>query len=100
MHVNVFGVNIEKCSAVYRTERIVVNSSQMCAIGNGADTCSGDSGGPLLAWGQDKLNPRRVYWYCAGITSFGTRECAKPGWPGIYTRVSFFVNWIIGKIRL
>ena len=46
----------------------------------------GDSGGPL----QCLMNGQ---YYVAGITSFGS-GCAKEGFPDIYTRVSYFADWI------
>lgn len=50
------------------------------------DSCQGDSGGPLLL----QLNNK---WVTIGIVSFGY-GCAKPGFPGIYTRVTTFLPWI------
>lgn len=47
----------------------------------------GDSGGPLVANGSQ-----------IGIVSFG-RPCAV-GYPDVYTRVSSFTSWIIGKMKL
>ena len=32
-------------------------------------------------------------WVLAGITSNG-HGCAKPGYPGLYTRVSYFIPFI------
>lgn len=32
-------------------------------------------------------------WKVIGITSFGN-NCGKSGWPGIYTKVSSYVEWI------
>ncbi|ESO99089.1 hypothetical protein LOTGIDRAFT_147055 [Lottia gigantea] len=61
----------------------------MCAgyIEGGIDTCQGDSGGPL------------VYKYTLmGVTSFGN-GCAKPNAPGVYARVSSFIEWINEKIN-
>ncbi|XP_068082918.1 chymotrypsin-like elastase family member 2A [Anabrus simplex] len=56
-------------------------------------TCVGDSGGPLQCSMEDG------HWYLAGITSFGS-GCAKPGYPDVYTRLSFYVPWIEGKIKM
>ncbi|KPJ19500.1 Serine protease nudel [Papilio machaon] len=55
----------------------------------GKDTCQGDSGGPLLC-----TNPINIkQWYVAGIVSHGD-GCARENEPGVYTRVSIFVDWI------
>jgi hypothetical protein len=51
------------------------------------DTCSGDSGGPLLIKGSDEQ------WRLAGITSWGI-GCGDPGGYGIYVRVSSYYRWI------
>lgn len=99
MHANVEGYNLDGCSGIYRTNSITLNPSQLCALGNGTDTCGGDSGGPILSYAVDSTNSRRTYWYSAGITSFGTVDCGKPGFPAIYTRVSHYIGWIIEKIK-
>ena len=49
------------------------------------DTCQGDSGGPMSA----KINGAN---YLIGITSWGV-NCAD-GFPGVYTRVSSYFDWI------
>jgi len=69
-----------------------VNLSQnmICAGSTGKDSCSGDSGGPLMA----RENGEYVV---VGISSWGL-ECAKPDTYGIYTRVSKFKNWIDSQI--
>ena len=46
----------------------------------------GDSGGPL----QLLFNN---HWIQIGIVSFGNK-CADPGYPGVYTRVTEFLEWI------
>lgn len=50
------------------------------------DTCQSDSGGPLMAF----VNNR---WVLAGVTSNGY-GCARKGYPGLYTRVSHYVPFI------
>lgn len=54
----------------------------------GADTCYGDSGGPLIIPNSDYSD-----YVLAGITSWGY-GCAEAGSPGVYTRVSRFTAWI------
>lgn len=50
------------------------------------DSCQGDSGGPLLADVED----RRLL---VGLVSSGN-GCALPDYPGLYTRLSTYQNWI------
>ena len=52
----------------------------------GTDTCQGDSGGPMVVRDVDDTD-----WLLAGITSWGY-GCADSGYPGVYTRVSYFLN--------
>jgi hypothetical protein len=70
-------------------------TSNMIAAGNlsqgGVDSCSGDSGGPLLVRDFDGA------WTLAGLTSFGD-GCAMPNSPGIYTRVSQIRPWLLNII--
>lgn len=50
----------------------------------------GDSGGPLL---HQLANGR---WVNIGIVSWGIR-CGDPGYPGIYTRVTSYLDWIFAN---
>jgi len=78
---------LPSCSNVYAN---FYPSAQICAgVQDGTvDTCQGDSGGPLV------YQPRRSnQWYIVGITSYGN-GCARPYYPGVYTRVSAYLSWI------
>lgn len=79
----------EECDKKWRNVQII--EQQLCAGGVfGIDSCSGDSGGPLMT--------RRLYWIQEGVISFGN-QCALEGWPGVYTRVSSYLDWIRATIR-
>ncbi|KAK4882897.1 hypothetical protein RN001_006216 [Aquatica leii] len=53
------------------------------------DSCQGDSGGPMHV-----LNG--THHVVVGIVSWG-EGCAKPNFPGVYTRVNRFMSWILGN---
>lgn len=66
----------------------VFDGSKLCAglWPGGVDACQGDSGGPLFQFWNGEF-------FLVGITSFGV-GCARPKLPGVYTRLSWYVNWI------
>ncbi|XP_061393057.1 trypsin-1-like [Musca vetustissima] len=73
------------CSEHYGDESLT--AGMLCAgyMSGGRDACSADSGGPLVC--DDTL---------VGIVSFGV-GCAKPGFPGVYTNVAYYIDWIRNK---
>ncbi len=58
----------------------------------GIDACQGDSGSPLTVQVDGIAT-------LAGVTSVGN-ECALPNFPGIYTRVTTYINWIRGYVPI
>jgi secreted trypsin-like serine protease len=88
-------MNADECAqtAYYRAR---TGATTVCAGRKGKDTCTGDSGGPLML-NIDRRNPdgtqskRRSTQI--GIVSWG-KGCAEEGSPGVYTRITAYRDWI------
>lgn len=80
-----------KCSVVYKKN---LTESFLCAgfEEGGKDACQGDSGGPLMTEG---VNERMMV---VGVVSHGI-GCGSPGYPGVYTRTSTYLDWIEKNTR-
>lgn len=63
-------VTDDYCIDFYRQHQLNLGKRHLCAGGvEGFDTCSGDSGAPLM--GYDEQDPFNRAWYLAGVVSFG-----------------------------
>lgn len=70
----------------------IFNPTKMICAGHeegGKDACQGDSGGPLVCATKDNPDDYAL----EGIVSFGV-GCGRKSYPGIYTRVSTYIDWI------
>ncbi|ODM90951.1 Serine protease easter [Orchesella cincta] len=93
-------VPTQKCIADFRN-RINITPKQLCAGGEaGKDSCGGDSGGPLMMdveIGKNGIFPIKRSFQI-GIVSFGPVKCGI-GIPGVYTRVSEYLPWILKSLE-
>ncbi|XP_055842649.1 transmembrane protease serine 9-like, partial [Episyrphus balteatus] len=76
------------CSTNYGESTI--KDGMICAgyMDGEKDASNGDSGGPLVS--NNKL---------IGIVSFGINNSSLTGYPGVYTDVRYYVNWIDDTIK-
>ncbi|XP_057369717.1 trypsin eta-like [Daphnia carinata] len=90
--VDVPVVDDATCDAAYggTAQRPQILPSMLCAgdiSDGGIDSCQGDSGGPLFTANGDGTFVQH------GIVSWG-QGCALAAYPGVYTQVSYFLDWI------
>lgn len=79
-------VDVETCSQAYSSPNgTIIQPDMLCAWGPG-DACQDDSGGPLVCQVAGT-------WQQAGVVSWG-EGCGRPDRPGVYARVTAYVNWI------
>jgi secreted trypsin-like serine protease len=95
MMVNVNYINNTECTTPpYLYSKDDITDDMMCAgalVGGGRDACGGDGGGPLIIQGSKFDNHLLV-----GIVSWGfDNTCALPEYPGVYSRVSHVIDWIL-----
>ncbi|XP_077300192.1 CLIP domain-containing serine protease HP8-like isoform X2 [Arctopsyche grandis] len=82
-----------KCAIGRRT----MSENQLCAGGETkADSCGGDSGGPLMH-ASDVNGVTKIVQQ--GIVSFGSIACGTIGAPAVYTYVAKYIDWILNEIK-
>ncbi|KRG06186.1 uncharacterized protein Dmoj_GI26162 [Drosophila mojavensis] len=79
-------ISNEKCKRIFNFDMKFL-SHWLCVAPNEKRTCKGDSGGPLAERNPDGSST------VIGIVSFKTSLCSAKV-PTIFTRVSYFLNWI------
>jgi len=72
-----------------------VTEEMICAGAEegGTSPCSGDSGGPLVCPFPSN-STRAGDYYLAGIVSWGMIPCGQAHYPGVFTDVAHFRDWI------
>lgn len=89
-------VALNQCTTTFRTASVKIVESQICAGGErGKDSCTGDSRGPLM----NTFRNDSGQWYIEGVVSFGSMRCGLQGWPGVYTKVASYVQWIKENVK-
>ncbi|XP_075163211.1 ovochymase-like [Haematobia irritans] len=92
LHAQVPIVSRQTCEQSYQSVFNFVQFSDkiICAGSSIVDACQGDSGGPLML---PQLDGTTYRYYLLGVVSYGY-ECARAGFPGVYTRVAMYMSWI------
>lgn len=68
----------------------LINSDKICAASSKHPTCPGDSGGPMVILEDGAFT-------LIGVHSSGLR-CAQDAQPGVYSRVTSYLDWIMMEI--
>ena len=85
--VSVPFVSEKTCKQAYGSSSIT--AGMICAGRKGKDSCQGDSGGPMVCADGHQV----------GVVSWGY-GCAEEGYPGVYTRVAHYHDWIVQHAHL
>ena len=90
-------VSNQDCADAYAAAFTEIDDTHICTQEAGVDVCVADSGGPLLVL-EGGLAGGGSNFVQVGITSFGI-GCADPDFPGVFTRVSEYAEWIEENLR-
>jgi secreted trypsin-like serine protease len=82
-------ISFEECTGYNRGEKLLsVFDDMFCTLRtDGQSGCDGDSGGPLTV-------PSKGHHIQLGIVSWGLQLCTDPLHPGVYTKVTNYLQWI------
>ncbi|XP_022116243.2 CLIP domain-containing serine protease 2 isoform X1 [Pieris rapae] len=90
-------ISNRECQNIYNGSPHIYDR-QICAGGvQDKDSCGGDSGGPLMYPGRTDLTGG-VRYVQHGIVSYGSKRCGIGGYPGVYTRISYYMEWILDNL--
>lgn len=89
-------VQPQDCSIMFRRKEATFTHTEFCAWDELGDTCTGDLGGPLIAlWNG--------HHYVVGLNSYinvrDDSEYVPSDYPGVYTRVGSYLEWIEAVLR-
>lgn len=89
-----------ECARKYKGFRnIEVGKKQMCLLQDNQKKCVGDNGGSLQNLVNYNGEDRFVQY---GIMNFGYSDCnaeTDKSYPIVYTRVDYYMDWILDTIR-
>lgn len=84
-------IDSQKCSTCWKRE---IHDNLICAGGEkGKDSCTEDSGNPLLRHIGNQI-------FAEGIVSGGAEQCGSLNLPGIYIYIPKFIDWIKYNIKV
>lgn len=104
MHALVPYLNQTECITKFNDLRsrisgidFALTDTHLCAGGyDRRDTCYGDSGGPLTYPADNDAGKPRTFQH--GIISAGFQCSVIQPYPGIYTRIDKFMEWILDNL--
>ncbi|KAL2751137.1 transmembrane protease serine 9-like [Vespula maculifrons] len=86
-------MSLQDCRNTSYSPRMISDNMLCAGYPDGMkDSCQGDSGGPLITEREDKR------YEIIGIVSWGN-GCARPGYPGVYTRITNYLDWILSNSK-
>lgn len=82
--------NLRRSSNTYP---VGITDSIICVDEKDEGSCQGDSGGPLMLERSEACSQEVV-----GLVSRGILECKGTAVPGLYTRIEYYLDWIVNTV--